>query len=149
MIVLFVIHQEPNHRGMEPTGITRQTNLEVQEVQLDELYVDLNDYRAKNGLESVKRNPVLDEAAEAKCGDMVAKNYWSHSDGTKSFEHFTREKIEAKRYGENLARGFSTDEQITQAWINSQTHRENMVGDFTDVGFAHCGIVVVEVFVKL
>jgi uncharacterized protein YkwD len=37
--------------------------------------------------------------------------------------------------GENVAYGYSTAESVVNAWLNSEGHREMIIGDFTNIGF--------------
>jgi uncharacterized protein YkwD len=38
----------------------------------------------------------------------------------------------AKMVSENVAYAYSTAQSVVNAWINSDSHRENIEGDFTD-----------------
>lgn len=40
------------------------------------------------------------------------------------------------RAAENVARGFSTPTAVHNAWMNSDGHRKNILGDYTDIGIA-------------
>ncbi|PVW15262.1 CAP domain-containing protein [Marixanthomonas spongiae] len=41
----------------------------------------------------------------------------------------------AKIVGENVAFGYPTAEEVVNAWLNSEGHRQNIEGDFTHSGF--------------
>lgn len=41
----------------------------------------------------------------------------------------------AHQVGENVAFGYNTAEAVFNAWINSSSHRDNIEGNFTHVGF--------------
>lgn len=41
----------------------------------------------------------------------------------------------ANQVGENVAFGYNTAEAVFNAWINSSSHRDNIEGNFTHVGF--------------
>lgn len=41
----------------------------------------------------------------------------------------------ALRVGENVARGYRSAEDVVNAWLNSQTHRNVIEGDYTHSGF--------------
>ena len=38
----------------------------------------------------------------------------------------------AERVSENVAYGYSSAQGVVNAWMNSQGHRENLEGDYTD-----------------
>lgn len=105
-----------------------------------ELLALVNNARAQNNLPPLTLDDRLSDAARRKAADMLAKNYWAHfaPDGSTSPWGF----IKAAGYnyvfaGENLAKGFSDSSSIVNAWMNSQTHRDNMLsGRFKNVGFA-------------
>ncbi|MBI4028825.1 MAG: hypothetical protein HY376_00440 [Candidatus Blackburnbacteria bacterium] len=98
-----------------------------------------NQKRAKEGLSTLKEDPVLDKAAQQKGADMMAKNYWAHNapDGTTPW-HFFNEAGYSYRYaGENLARDFIQPEGVVDAWIASPSHRENLFSQrYEDIGVA-------------
>lgn len=97
----------------------------------------INDTRQEMGLPLLQRNVNLDASAKAKCNDMVEHNYWSHSREGKQWSEFIT--IDYKQAGEILATGFMADKQAQHyAWMNSPTHAEQIVGDYTDFGSAIC-----------
>lgn len=102
--------------------------------------VDLaNDDRTELALPALKVNPVLVAAAQAKADDMAAKGYFSHTspEGYDSW-HWFREAGYAYRFaGENLAVDFSDSGDVENAWMNSPTHRDNIVSPkYTEIGIA-------------
>jgi hypothetical protein len=103
----------------------------------DVLLNDTNDYRSKSGLPSLSLNSNLNRAAQAKAESMITGNYWSHvaPDGTTPWYYFGKEGYKYSMAGENLAYGFSTSDQVIAAWMNSPEHKDNVLGDYADVGF--------------
>lgn len=99
-----------------------------------------NKDRTDNGLPPLNLSNELTQAAEAKAADMFAKNYWAHfaPDGSTTPWMFIKEAGYAYVYaGENLAKGYTTSADVVQAWMNSPSHRENMLSkNYNDVGFA-------------
>lgn len=96
-----------------------------------------NVQRAANGLSGVTENSVLDSAALAKGNDMLAKGYWAHfaPDGTSPWSFFLSFGYKYKYAGENLARDFSNANDAVNAWMNSPSHRENMLNpNYKDIG---------------
>jgi hypothetical protein len=98
-----------------------------------------NTDRNAQGLATLKVNPLLNEVALAKANDMAAKQYFAHNspDGLTPW-HWFKEKGYAFTYaGENLAIDFNESSDVERAWMNSPTHRANIVGtQFTEIGIA-------------
>lgn len=114
----------------------------------------VNKEREKASLHPLQRNDKLSSSAKAKCSDMVVRNYWSHQtpDGTLPWAFIKNEGYQYRTVGENLARGYQTNEQIVSAWMNSETHKAEVLDkSFTESGVAICvmnqnEILVVEHF---
>lgn len=96
-----------------------------------------NNARSANGLGPLSLNGQLNNSAQAKAQDMANKNYWAHvsPDGTQPWYFFNQAGYAYIRAGENLAYGFMTSQATVDGWMNSQTHRANILGDYHDVGF--------------
>ncbi len=98
-----------------------------------------NQERASRGLEPLKNNSLLNQAAQLKAGDMFAFDYWSHQSPS-GREPWTFLKDTGYNYriaGENLARDFYRPEAVIKAWMNSPTHKENIVNPkFQEIGVA-------------
>jgi hypothetical protein len=88
-----------------------------------------NQSRAGLNLSPLAPNSLLGRAAQAKAVDMLQNGYFSHnSPGGKTPWNF----IEATGYnyiaaGENLAVNFTDAEDAARAWMNSPTHKANIV----------------------
>lgn len=98
-----------------------------------------NNEREKQHIASVKLNPVLAQAAALKADYMFEKNFWAHNgpDGTTPWYFFKKVGYNYTYAGENLARGFTTTPEVMQAWMNSPTHRENILSpNYQETGFA-------------
>ena len=95
--------------------------------------------RADKGVGELAVDPLLVKAAQEKADDMAAKGYFAHvtPDGYQPW-HFL--ELVGYRYvaaGENLAVNFDDSEDVEKAWMNSPTHRENLLrADYTHVGIA-------------
>ena len=96
-----------------------------------------NGARSANGLAPLNLNNQLNNSAQAKAQDMANKNYWAHvsPDGTQPWYFFDQAGYSYTRAGENLAYGFMTSQAAVDGWMNSPSHRANMLGDYIDVGF--------------
>ncbi len=95
--------------------------------------------RAEQGLNSLTLNTELSSAAYVKATDMFAKNYWAHNapDGTTPWVFINNSGYGYVFAGENLARDFNNSEGVVAAWMNSPTHRENILRkEYQEIGFA-------------
>lgn len=102
--------------------------------------VDLtNGDRTSNSTGGLTISPVLTRAAQAKADDMATKGYFAHvsPDGKNSWYWFKQEGYTFTYAGENLAVDFSDSIDVEKAWMNSPTHRANILdGNFTQIGIA-------------
>lgn len=96
-----------------------------------------NASRASSGLPPLNLNGQLNNSAQAKAQHMADHNYWSHvaPDGTQPWYFFGASGYSYASAGENLAYGFDSGYAVNQGWMNSATHRANILGDYVDVGF--------------
>ena len=98
-----------------------------------------NSSRQVNGLPEVKLDSALTQAALLKAADMFARDYWAHTSpiGTQPWYFITQVGYAYRYAGENLARDFSDPDSIVRAWMNSPTHRENLLSSrYQDIGVA-------------
>lgn len=102
--------------------------------------IDLtNTERAKFQLPPLKLNEQLSDAARRKAADMFASNYWAHvsPNGTQPWSFILAAGYNYLHAGENLARDFTNPESIVQAWMDSPSHRENILNSrYQDIGVA-------------
>lgn len=98
-----------------------------------------NQARAANGLSSLNSDSRLASAAYAKAQDMFAKQYWAHfgPNGETPWQFISGAGYVYLYAGENLAKGFATNEGVHNAWMASPTHRDNILkAHYTDIGIA-------------
>lgn len=98
-----------------------------------------NRERQEMGLSALSLNKKLSEAAQMKAGDMFAFDYWAHSSpsGKDPWFFFEEAGYNYRVAGENLARDFKDPESVVKAWMNSPTHRENILNNkFQEIGVA-------------
>lgn len=97
-----------------------------------------NAQRATNARAALSNNSQLNQAAQAKAQDMVARDYWSHDtpDGKEPWVFIQNAGYKYAKAGENLAYGFATSSETVTGWMNSASHRANLLdAGFTQVGF--------------
>lgn len=98
-----------------------------------------NEERARFGLGSLDFNAQLAESARQKAEAMLDTDCWSHycPDGVSPWTFFRDAGYVYAFAGENLAEGFTDSAAVMQAWMNSKTHRDNVLkGEFTEIGIA-------------
>jgi hypothetical protein len=98
-----------------------------------------NEKRAANGLPLLTYSPVLTQAAASKGQDMFSYNYWSHVSplGVDPWTWIRQAGYTYQFAGENLAKDFVDSASVVEAWMNSPTHRDNVLSDrFKEVGIA-------------
>lgn len=109
------------------------------DISISKLMVLTNDERIKLGLPVLKQNAQLTLAAEKKAADMFRKDYWSHfaPDGGSPWDFIKQSGYQYEYAGENLAKNFLYSKNVIDAWMNSPTHKENIVKkDYVEVGYA-------------
>lgn len=98
-----------------------------------------NGDRTQGKIGTLTVNPLLVAAAQAKANDMATKGYFAHisPNGRDSWTWFKDAGYAFSYAGENLAVNFSDSEDVEQAWMDSPTHRANILnGHFTEIGIA-------------
>jgi len=99
---------------------------------------ETNKQRQENGLSALTFNDELDQAAQAKAEDMAKRNYWSHNtpDGKEPWVFIDNAGYKYFKAAENLAYGFDTSHNTVIGWMNSPSHRANILdSDLKEVGF--------------
>lgn len=101
-----------------------------------------NQERIASGLQSLKVNQQLVQAAQQKAQDMINNNYFDHNSPTGTTPWYWLDKVDYKyrAAGENLARDFTESKFLHQAWMNSSSHRANILNN----KYQEIGIAVVE-----
>lgn len=109
------------------------------DVNIEDLVKFTNQKRQENGLAPLTLNEELSRAAYAKALNMFNKDYWAHTgpDGTTPWKYILDEGYAYSIAGENLAKNFDNSKNVVEAWMNSPSHKDNIVkADYQDIGFA-------------
>ncbi len=98
-----------------------QTDLEAQAL------AKVNEIRMANGLSAVQYSASLETTSVVRANEITTKFSHTRPDGT---DWYT---VNADlQYGENLAEGYNTADDVVNAWMASPTHRANILKpDFT------------------
>lgn len=97
-----------------------------------------NKQRQQDGKTILSLNHKLNLAAQAKANDMATRNYWSHTtpEGNEPWMFVEQAGYAYYQAGENLAYGFSGSDDVINGWMNSPTHKANMLeSSYQEVGF--------------
>ena len=109
------------------------------DIRVDALLASTNAKRISLGLNPLKLNATLSQAAAAKATDMFANDYWAHNSpqGKTPWSFIVNSGYKYTIAGENLAKNFSTSGGVVDAWMASPTHKDNIVKPgYQDIGFA-------------
>ncbi len=99
----------------------------------------VNKERVTRNLPALTLSTELNKAAESKAQDMIVHNYFSHTspDGVKPWEWFKTVNYDYTYAGENLALNFVEAEDAFKAWMNSPSHRDNIINpNYQEMGLA-------------
>lgn len=127
------------------------------DIGANQLITLTNNYRAAFGEKALAPNPRLTQAALNRAKDMLSEQYFAHtSPEGKKFSAWVKDVNYQYFYvGENLAIDFSSGDELFKAWLDSPTHRENILRpEFQEIGIAivsgryylHPTILVVQLF---
>jgi uncharacterized YkwD family protein/spore coat assembly protein SafA len=100
----------------------------------------VNKERAKAGLKPLVKDSALSKMALDKAKDMHYNNYFSHTSPTygSPFDMMKSYGIRFSYAGENIAMGQRTPQEVMNAWMNSQGHRQNILSrNFTTIGVGY------------
>src|SRR5690554_2458889 len=111
----------------------------VSNISAGDVLTDTNTERAKSSLPALQLNEALSDAAFAKAQDMFTNNYWAHTSptGVTPWKWLGDSGYNYDVAGENLAKNFPTAQDTVDAWMNSPTHRANILNNrYQDIGLA-------------
>lgn len=98
-----------------------------------------NTYRQGLGLNSLSVNPRLTQAAIDRARDILAKQYFNHvsPDGRKFSDWVKDVGYKYFYVGENLAIDFNNSQEVFEAWLKSDGHRQNLERpEYQEIGVA-------------
>ena len=96
-----------------------------------------NEEREENNAAPLLENELLALAAKLKAEDMAREGYFAHTspDGKTPWYWLNQVGYKYALAGENLAVNFFESDEVAQAWMDSPTHRANIVKkDYTEIG---------------
>lgn len=122
----------------------------------------INQERTYYGLAPLQINQKLETAAKNKTKDMLNKNYFEHyAYGMSPWGFIKNQNYNYLNAGENLAMNFDTAEGMVNAWMNSESHKKNILssnynemgigistGQYTESGETYTTTIVSNMFGK-
>ena len=143
LLVIFTLNsciQDTNNYLDAPVNPDKQSLLDlVNEVRSSGCYCD-NSYYAPVG--EVNCNALLEEAAQIHSDDMNHQNDLNHtgSDGSSAGDRLDRIGYSWSTYGENIAAGYASEEEVIAGWLDSPGHCKNIMNaNMTEMGVATSG----------
>ena len=107
---------------------------------VEEVVALTNSYRAQYGLQPLTLNANLSTSAQVHSEDMALSDFFSHtgSDGTKVRDRAVAAGYQSSYVGENIAAGYITAEEVVRGWMNSPSHRDNILNsNYTEIGIGY------------
>ncbi|WP_425075580.1 CAP domain-containing protein [Psychroserpens sp. S379A] len=98
------------------------------EIEILEL---INAHRINLGLNALNNHNTIKAVAYTHTDYMVEVDNVSH-DNFFQRKNSLEQNASATRVSENVAYAFSSAQSVVNAWLNSEGHRANIEGDFTD-----------------
>jgi uncharacterized protein YkwD len=102
---------------------------------------EVNKQRTMAGLTPLTPHDNLYKSATDKCNDIITKKYWAHDspEGSEPWVFIEKYVGSYTKLGENLANGYQSDESLVAGWMDSPTHRDNiMYPSYKYVGYSVC-----------
>jgi len=100
-----------------------------------------NKERVGLSIPALSTNELLTKAAYAKAKAIIESQTFQHDIGDRRFSSWVKDVDYKYTYiGENLALDFTTSEGAIKAWLNSPSHKKNLLND----KFKEIGVAVVE-----
>jgi uncharacterized protein YkwD len=105
---------------------------------LPDLIAAHNAERKKKELPPLTADSHLADAARRQALDMASHDKMSHdgTDGSTPADRVKDAGYKTLRAGENVAYGYRSIPELMDGWMNSPHHRDNILGDFTQIGVA-------------
>lgn len=111
----------------------------VSSISVDEVVKLTNQRRSEHGLSPLRMSDQLTQAAHKKGEDMLANNYWAHvsPSGREPWAFISDSGYSYRYAGENLAKDYSDAQAVVDAWMNSPSHKDNLLKkEYEDIGVA-------------
>ncbi|WP_250277281.1 CAP domain-containing protein [[Clostridium] colinum] len=117
-----------------------QVNEDINSKYEEEVVRLVNNERTKLGLNSLKIDENLIRLSRQKSKDMAINNYFEHTSPVlgSPADVMRENNLTFNWMGENIAAGQTTPKEVVDSWMNSKSHRENILNPeakYIGVGF--------------
>ena len=138
-ICCFLLWQIPSVHILGENKIVDASSTEAYQLDSFEAQIvrRINEERAKKKSPPLSINERLNATADQKSRDMLERNYFSHKnpEGDFIWKQMKKNGYAYRYAGENLARNFSEADSVVSAWMQSESHRKNILGNnFDEIG---------------
>jgi uncharacterized protein YkwD/DNA-binding transcriptional regulator YhcF (GntR family) len=107
------------------------------EITIESVYEAHNKIRKENNLPDLTLNEELTKSAYLKGVSMMFQNCWSHYCPDSPWGDFQLVGYQYDFAGENLAHGFTSNDNLMKAWMNSPLHKANILSsNYSEIGIA-------------
>ncbi|WP_166966258.1 CAP domain-containing protein [Yeosuana marina] len=117
---------DDNVAALNKTAVVPETK--TIETQILEL---INNHRLSMGLNPLEHMDIIKSQAYSHTEYMVEINEVNH-DNFFQRSNYLKANAGAKYVSENVAYGYTKAESVVNAWLKSESHKENIEGDFTN-----------------
>lgn len=117
-----------------------QAESEIELHSFEQETIDLiNAERVEHGLKPFSVSFELTALARIKSADMSDNGYFSHTSPSlgSAFDMMKSHGITYYSAAENLARGQTSPGQVVNDWMNSDSHRAAILGDYANIGIGY------------
>jgi len=107
---------------------------------IEEVISIINAKRVSEGAEALEYSDSLEAVAYSHCKDMADNDYLAHTSpsGETFDQRIDNAEIPYSSAAENIAAGFTSAEKVVASWMNSESHRNNLLNsEFTKVGLGY------------
>ncbi|WP_060651039.1 CAP domain-containing protein [Rhodococcus pyridinivorans] len=132
-------------------AITPQSTVSSAPIAPNVLEALVNQERTSKGLSALETSSQLRNSACGKADHLLQHDYFAHvaPNGTTPWSFIDQAGYQYTLAGENLAEHYPDNYEFVQAWMNSPSHRANVLGEFSEQGICEReGMVVMHVGVR-
>lgn len=133
MVLLIMFATSCSSESLDENASNAHAELVVPETKAIEVEIMelINDHRLSMGLNPLDNMNVIKAQAYSHTDYMIAQNNVSH-DYFFQRKSYLVNSVGANRVSENVAYGYTSAQSVVNAWLNSEGHRENIEGNYTD-----------------
>ncbi len=98
----------------------------------------VNEERLSRDIIPLKLNDQVQQAAQVRANEIVTVLGHTRPDGRSCFTALDEAGVSRFCAGENIAAGQSTPESVMNSWMNSKSHRDNILDpSYTEMGIGY------------